>query len=221
MIKADLHVHTRLSIDSNMSDAQLIAACQRKGINCVAVADHGTTKAARALSKIAPIKIIICEEVRTPHGEIMGMFLQDDIPDKISVEDTIKAIREQSGLICIPHPYDIVRPSAFRNKQLLESLAVTADIIEVFNSRSLYPGVSNKARKLAQRHNKAMSVGSDAHSPSEVGYSYAEMDDFDTKEEFLTSLSKATLYGRKSNIFIHFVSSAARLRKNLERGRLC
>jgi predicted metal-dependent phosphoesterase TrpH len=213
LLKADLHVHTGFSVDSNMSYDQLISACQRKGINCIAVADHGTTKAARVLSKIAPFKIIISEEVRTPYGEIMGMFLQEDIPDKISVEQTIRAIRQQGGLICIPHPYDRVRPSAFRNIKMLESVADSADIIEVFNSRSLYPGIARKARDLALRHNKIMSVGSDAHSPPEVGYAYVEMEDFTTKEEFLTSLSKAKLYGRKSSVFIHIVSSAARLSK--------
>ena len=73
-----------------MSYEQLIAACQRKGINCIAVSDHGTTRGARELSKIAPFKVIVCEEVLTPYGEIMGMFLNEDIPNNISVEDTIK-----------------------------------------------------------------------------------------------------------------------------------
>lgn len=213
MLKADLHVHTRLSVDSNMSYDQLIAACQHKGINCVAVADHGTTRAARALSKLAPFKIIVCEEVRTPYGEIMGMFLQEDIPDKITVGETIEAIRKQGGLICIPHPYDRVRPSAFRNVRVLESIVDSVDIIEVFNSRSLYPGITKKAKDLALRHNKIMSVGSDAHSPSEVGYAYVEMDDFNTQEDFLAALSKARLHGRKSSPLIHVISSAARLSK--------
>jgi predicted metal-dependent phosphoesterase TrpH len=214
LLKADLHVHTKWSVDSNMSYEQLIDACSGRGMDCVAIADHGTTRGARELSEIAPFKIIICEEVRTPYGEIMGMFLHEDIPDKISVEETIRLIRQQDGLICIPHPYDRVRPSAFRNERMLEIAAEAADIIEVFNSRSLYPGISNRARNLALRHNKVMSVGSDAHSPPEIGCSYAEMADFNSKEEFLAALADAKLFERKSNPLLHVISTMARLGKH-------
>lgn len=196
-----------------MSYDQLIEACQKKGINCAAIADHGTTRGARDLSKIAPFKIIICEEVLTPYGEIMGMFLQEDIPNEISVEKTIELIRQQGGLVCIPHPYDRVRPSAFRNRSKLESVAELADIIEVFNARSLFPGSEKKSRELAARHNKIISCGSDAHSPQEIAYATVEMPDFDTKEEFLTSLSKGKLDCRKSSPLIHLISTMARLRK--------
>ena len=213
MIKADLHVHTRHSADSNTSYEQLIEACQNKGINCVAIADHGTTRGARDLSKIAPFKIIVCEEILTPYGEIMGMFLQEDIPHKITVEETIKRIRDQGGLICIPHPYDWVRPSAFRNRAKLESVAELVDIIEVFNARSLFPGVENKSRDLAIRHHKAMSCGSDAHSPQEIAYATVEMDDFNTKEEFLSALANGKLNCRKSSPLIHLISTTARFGK--------
>ena len=216
MLKADLHVHTWHSIDSSMSYGQLIESCLVKGINCVAIADHGTTEGARDLQKIAPFKIIVCEEVLTPCGEIMGMFLKEDIPAKLPVADAIKLIREQGGLVNIPHPFDRVRPSAFRNLKVLESIAGQVDIIEVFNSRSLFPGAERRARAFAAAHNKVISYGSDGHSPSEIGCAYVEMDDFNSGEEFLSSLSTAKLYGRKSSPLIHLISSAARFRKQLK-----
>jgi predicted metal-dependent phosphoesterase TrpH len=218
LIKADLHVHTWHSVDSFMSYDQLIKACQLKGINCIALSDHGTTAGARELSKIAPFKVIICEEVMTPFGEIMGMFLKEDIPNKISVEETIRLIREQNGLVCIPHPFDRVRPSAFRNLKKLESIMDSVDIIEIFNSRSLYPGIGKKAKDLAQRFHKVMSAGTDAHSPAEIGYVCIEMDDFNSKEEFLASLSRANIEGRKSSPLIHLISTTARLRKQSNKG---
>ena len=217
MIKADLHVHTMRSIDSYMTYQQLIEACQAKGVNCIAVADHGTTLGAREMSGIAPFKIIICEEVRTPYGEIMGMFLHEDIPDRIPVDEAIRRIREQGGLVCIPHPYDLVRPSAFRNEKALQSVADKADIIEVYNSRSLFPGTEKKARALAQQHGKLISAGSDAHSPSEIGYAIVEMQDFNGPREFLASLKDAVIHSRKSSPLIHFLSVTARLDKNINR----
>ncbi|MFA5078901.1 MAG: PHP-associated domain-containing protein [Dehalococcoidia bacterium] len=217
MLRADLHVHTRHSIDSYMSYEQLIAACQSKGINCIGVADHGTTLGAREMSKMSPIKIIICEEVRTPYGEIMGMFLQEDIPDRISVDETVKRIRDQGGLICIPHPYDIVRPSAFRNNKVLEKLADNVDIIEVYNSRSLFPGTEKRALSLAQRHGTLISAGSDAHSPSELGYVIVEMNEFNGPQEFMSSLKYATIHARKSSVLIHLLSVTARVDKNINK----
>jgi predicted metal-dependent phosphoesterase TrpH len=196
-----------------MSFDQLIGACQRKGINCVAVCDHGTTKGALELSRIAPFKVIICEEVLTPYGEIMGMFLHEDVPAKISLEGAVKLIRDQGGLICIPHPYDRVRPSAFRNTAMLEAIADQVDIIEVFNSRSMFPGIENRARQLARKYRKAVSSGTDAHSPMEIGYAYVDMADFVTKEEFLEALGNGTLYGQKSSPLMHIISTTARLRK--------
>jgi predicted metal-dependent phosphoesterase TrpH len=213
LVRADLHVHTEYSVDSAMSFEQLIGACQRKGINCVAVADHGTTRGARELSKIAPFKVIVCEEVLTPYGEIMGMFLQEDLPARMALEDALGRIRDQGGLICIPHPFDRIRPSAFRNAVMLESIADRVDVIEVFNARSMYPGIESKARQLALKHNKAISSGTDAHSPLEIGYAYVDMDDFASKEGFLTSLGNGTLHGRKSSPLIHIISTTARLRK--------
>ena len=218
MLNADLHVHTWHSVDSYMSYDQLIKACQEKGINCIALADHGTTRGARDLVKIAPFKVIVCEEVRTPYGEIMGMFLKEDIPDKISVEETIRLIREQNGLVCIPHPFDMVRPSAFRNLKKLESIMDEVDIIEIFNSRSLYPGIGRKSIDLARRFNKVMSAGTDAHSPAEIGYVNIQMEDFKDSAEFLSSLSRAKIDGKKSSVLIHLVSTTARLRKKSGKG---
>jgi len=214
LIRADLHVHTHYSVDSFMSPEKLVETCLKKGINCVAVADHGTTKGGRDVSKIAPFKVIICEEIMTPYGEVMGLFLQEDIPNKLSLDETIKRIREQGGLICIPHPFDRVRPSAFRNTAVLASIIDQVDIVEVFNARSLFPGIEKKAAELAHKYHKYKSAGTDAHSPLEIGYVHVEMDDFNTKEEYLDSLSKGKIYAKKSSPLIHIISSTARLTKH-------
>ena len=75
MLKADLHIHTEYSMDCKMPLSQVIERCQQKGINCVAIADHGTVEGALKMQAIAPFKVIVAEEILTPHGEIMGMFL--------------------------------------------------------------------------------------------------------------------------------------------------
>jgi len=213
LLKADLHVHTKHSIDSNMSYEDLISACQKKEINCIAIADHGTTRGAKEFSKIAPFKVIISEEILTPYGEIMGMFLQEDIPNKLSVEETIKHIKEQNGLVCIPHPFDRIRPSAFRNLRMLEKIMDYVDIVEIFNARSMYPGIEKKAMELAKRFHKVMSAGSDAHCYLEIGYVNIEMQEFNSPQEFLNSLARGRIRASKSSPLIHLFSTTARLRK--------
>ena len=42
LINADLHVHTEYSMDSATTLDQVMKSCLKRGINCVAIADHGT-----------------------------------------------------------------------------------------------------------------------------------------------------------------------------------
>ena len=213
MITADLHIHTAYSVDSVSGLEQIIEHCCQIGINCLAVADHNTIAGAIKMQELAPFRIIVAEEILTSDGEVIGLFLKKEIPAKLTMEKTIARIKEQNGLVCIPHPYDTLRFSAFRN-QALESIMPQIDIVEVFNARSLFPGGSDKARLLAQKHNKLASAGSDAHIASEVGRAYVEMPDFNDNNEFLMALAKGKIFGRRSNPVVHFASTWARLRKS-------
>lgn len=214
MIKADLHVHTKYSVDSNTSLEQIIEHCLRNDINCLAISDHNTITGALRLKEMAPFKVIVAEEILTSCGEIMGMFLTEEIPSKLTIEETIAQIRAQQGLICIPHPYDNLRLSVSRNDSF-EDIMPHIDIVEVFNSRSFSPNNSIKSRQLAEMYNKPASAGSDAHIASEIGRAYVEMQDFTDKESFLAALANGKIVGHKSNPFVHFASTWARFTKTL------
>ncbi|HIE17674.1 MAG TPA: PHP domain-containing protein [Dehalococcoidia bacterium] len=212
MIKADLHIHTLYSMDCATSLEQVIARCAHIGINCLAVTDHNTITGALKLQQIAPFTVIIGEEIQTSEGEIIGLFLDQEIPSRLPAEETIARIKAQNGLVCIPHPYDRLRLSIFRN-QAFESIMPHVDIIEVFNARSLSPYSPSRAWQLACKYGKLASAGSDAHTPSEIGNAYVEMPDFEGKEEFLTSLARAKVFGNRSNPAVHLASTWARLKK--------
>jgi len=214
LLKADLHIHTRYSADCNTPLDRIIARCLEIGINCIAIADHGTTEGALKMQSIAPFPVIVAEEILTPHGEIMGMFLKETIPSGLSVEQTISQIRAQDGLVNIPHPFYTFRPSALDNK-IIEEIVEQIDIIEVFNSRTLLPHSSTRAKIFAQKHSLAQSAGSDAHTPNEIGNAYVEMPEFNGKDEFLQALAKGKIFGHRSNPLLHFGSVWARLRKQL------
>ncbi len=215
MLKADLHVHTEYSLDCNTPLEKIVSRCLEIGINCLAICDHGTAEGALKMREIAPFKIIVAEEILTPDGEIMGMFLEETIPSRLPVKEVISRIRAQGGLVCIPHPFDILRRSALRNKTI-EKIVDQIDIVEVFNSRIFFPQNSAKALAFAEKHGILKSAGSDAHTLGEVGNAYVEMPEFKGRDDFLEALEKGKITGHVTNPFIHFASAWTKLRN---RGR--
>jgi predicted metal-dependent phosphoesterase TrpH len=197
---------------------KIISRCQELGINCIAIADHGTAEGGLAMQKIAPFKVIVAEEILTTEGEIMGMFLKRTVPSGVTPMEAIKRIREQDGLVNIPHPFETIRGSALKDK-IIDEIAEDIDLMEVLNSRSPFPANSNKARDFALKYNIPGGAGSDAHTIYEIGNAYLEIPDFNTKEEFLKAVAQGKIHGKRSGIFVHAFSSWAKVKgKLLKRG---
>jgi len=193
---------------------KIINRCLELGINCIAIADHGTIEGALEIQRLAPFTVIVAEEISTPHGEIMGMFLKETIPSGQSVEQTISQIRAQGALVCVPHAFDMFRPSALGGK-MAEEIVEHIDVMEVFNSRSPLLRSSAKALAFAQKYGIAKSAGSDAHTSDAIGNAYVEMAEFNGKDEFLQALAKGKIYGHRTNPVTHFSSAWARLKTRL------
>ena len=200
-------------MDCALSLKTVVSRCQKVGINCVAIADHGTVAGALELKKIAPFVVIVAEEILTPFGEVMGLFLDSQIRSPLPVEEAIAQIRKQDGLVCIPHPFDQARLSAFGH-EALEDIIPQVDIIEVFNSRSLLRSSSARAWQLANKHGLPVSAGSDAHTASAIGNAFVEMPEFKNKDDFLQALRRGRIFGQKSSPLVHFSSTWARLKKH-------
>ena len=215
MLKADLHIHTEYSMDCNMPLDKIINRCLETGINCIAIADHGTIEGAVKMQSIAPFPVIIAEEILTPHGEIIGMFLKEGIPSGLSIEETISRIKAQGSLVCIPHPFDAFRHSAL-NSDIIETIVEQIDFIEVFNSRTILHRYSIKAQNFAKKYGLPGSAGSDAHSANEIGDAYVEMPEFNGRDDFLQALEKGKIFGHRTNPLAHFNSAWARLKKQLQ-----
>ena len=214
MIKADLHIHTCYSRDCLTPLEQIVERCLDLGINCIAVADHNTIAGASKLKEIAPFKVIVAEEILTPVGEIMGLFLSEEVSRGLSPQETISRIRSQGGLVAIPHPFGRSLPW---NANPLTSAEILSqvDIIETFNSRTPFSNSIARAWKLAKEQGKAASAGSDAHTLSEIGRAYVEMPEFDGPDDFLNSLAQGKIFGQKSSYFAHFGSTWARIKKHI------
>ncbi|MFC2070686.1 PHP domain-containing protein [Chloroflexota bacterium] len=215
LLKADFHIHTEYSMDCNMSLEDIIERCLKMKINCIAIADHGNIEGALKMQELAPFKVIVAEEILTPHGEIMGMFLKEGIPSHISVEEAISRIKAQNALVCLPHPFDTFRGLKLNGNEL-DKLAEQIDVLEVFNARSPLPLGESKAQTFAEKHNLSVTAGSDSHSLNEIGHTYVEMPAFNNKDDFLEALRKGSISQRRSNLFVHFGSTWAKLKRLLK-----
>ncbi len=219
MLRVDLHMHTQFSPDSLVSPERLVARCQKVGLSCIAVTDHNTTEGARVVKDIAPFLVIVGEEVRTSEGEVTGLFLTETIPEGLSIGETARRIKDQGGLVSIPHPFDRFRGEVI-SRRGLDEVVQYADIVEVFNARNNLSADDRKALDFAREHGLLTSGVSDAHTTMELGRTYVEMPDFDgTPEGFKLALSKGKIVGRRTSPLIHVVTSLTKIRTRLSRRR--
>ena len=214
MLKADLHVHTCYSMDCSTPLDQIVARCLEININCIAIADHNTIAGALKLKEIAPFRVIVAEEILTPVGELMGLFLTEEVPKGLSPEETIARIKSQGGLVGIPHPYGRA-PLQNSRKLVSREIVSQVDIIEVFNSRTPFPSSSTKARRLALEYGKVASAGSDAHTVGEIGRAYIEMPEFNGSDDFINCLSQGRIFGRRSSPLVHLATTWAKMMKRI------
>ena len=72
--------------------------------------DHNVFVGAVEVADLArgrDIAVIRGEEVKTDtQGEVIGLFLHEEIPRGLTFGDTIAAIKEQGGIVYLPHPFD-------------------------------------------------------------------------------------------------------------------
>lgn len=211
MLKCDLHLHSFRSHDSNTGLDKLISTCLERGINCVAITDHNSFASALQLQKLAPFPVIPGEEVKSSEGEIIGLFLKDEIPRGMSAGATVEEIKRQGGLVYIPHPFDRIRNGPLAPEALSEIID-QVDVVETYNSRITFMADVRAAERFAATHRKPRGAGSDAHVWWELGSSYVEMEEFDNSDGFLRSLAAGRIVGKLSSPAVHLVSSYNKLR---------
>ena len=219
-VKVELHVHTNYSYDCQTTFWQIIEKCKAEEIDVLGIADHNEIEGALGLQKVAPFRIIVGQEVLTRDGEIVGFFLKKFIDPGSSVDQTIKEIKKQGGIVYLPHPLDKTTRKTAIDPGKLENLIDEIDVIEIHNGRTVFPWDNNSARKLAIAKRKVMAVGSDAHTKYELGRNYMVMKDFSNPQQFIESLQS---FEHKTSYVLpwaFFLTKYYRWRKRYRRERI-
>jgi predicted metal-dependent phosphoesterase TrpH len=213
-VKIDTHLHTHYSHDCAVRPEVVVATAQRRGLDALIVSDHNEVQGAYAVKAIAPFPVVIAEEVKTNAGEIIGLFIQERIPRGLPPIETARLVREQGGLIVVPHPFDRLRGSRLR-AEAIDALRDEGllDIVEVFNSRTTLAADNALAVAYALRYDLPVCAGSDAHSVIEYGRAYTEMEPFDGPAQYLANLRAARLHTTASPFAVHFLSKWAKYGK--------
>jgi predicted metal-dependent phosphoesterase TrpH len=201
-ILADLHLHTSWSADCSVEVEDLLDHAESAGLGAIAVTDHnvfGGALEAVELARARNLIVIPGEEVKTDgQGEVIGLFLSEEIPRGMSFADTIAAIKAQGGLVYLPHPFD--RMHSIPDPATLHRNLGDVDVFEVYNARLLFEAYNDEALRFARKYNLMMGAGSDAHVPQGLATGGLRMRAFDGPDEFLLSLRTAEILRRPKSL---------------------
>ena len=202
-IHVDLHMHTDHSPDCATPVATLLDAAGAAGLGAIAVTDHnevsGAHEARAQSERDGGVKVIVAEEDKTANqGEVIALFIEEKIPRGMSLQETIAAIRDQGGLVYVPHPFD--RLHSVPDYEHLLHVVEDIDAIEVFNPRVAFSAFNEEAARFAAKYRIVAGAGSDSHVAAGLGSVKIRMRDFDGPAEFLESLRDADIVRKRQSL---------------------
>jgi predicted metal-dependent phosphoesterase TrpH len=203
LIEVDLHMHTDHSPDCATPVEVLLETARDRGLGAIAITDHnevsGALEARRIAADMDDLKVIVGEEVKTAEqGEVIGLFLEEKIPRGMTMAATIAAIREQGGLVYVPHPFD--RFHSVPDYEHLLDIVEEIDVLEVFNPRVALTAFNEEAERFARKYRIVPGAGSDSHVAQGLGSVRVRIHDFDGPDEFLEAMRGADITRKHKNL---------------------
>ncbi len=201
-MKIDLHCHSEASADCITPVELFPDRCVNRQIRVQAITDHNEIWGALKLKELVeaegyPITVIVGEEISTTEGEIIGLFLKERIEAGLTPEESVARIKEQGGLVLLPHGFDPLKRLRLR-PTARDRICEEIDIVETFNARISRPRWNRAAVAWAEEFNVLMSAGSDAHTLADVGAAWVEvpMQPISTPQQLMTALKGGVPVGK-------------------------
>ena len=227
-MRIETHVHTKYSKDSLQCFWSLYLKCRFKKIDVIAITEHNNIDGGVAFKKFCEkhgnkIKVIVGEEIFTDSGEIIGLFLKENIEPGLSVKETIDEIKKQDGVVYVPHPYDLKRYKTVLKEEYIAEFKNTIDCIEVHNGRNVSTEYDVKQKEIAEKYGIKPVIGSDAHTTMEIGRNYMECDVESvgralTAEYFKSCIPEFQFHFSECLMIAHKITIGAKLLKLLRKG---
>lgn len=174
-MRIDLHNHTIVSFDGFNRLADFERAHRAGKFDVVAITDHHSVEGALRLRERASFPVIVGQEIVTSEGEVIGLFTEQPVPRGLSAAETVARIKDQGGLVYVPHPFLPLIAKTLARAALLRLLP-SVDIVEVHNGRLTFmPAANAAAVAFAAQHGLLAGAGSDAHVPCELGAAAVEV----------------------------------------------
>lgn len=192
-MRIDCHLHTMWSGDATTTPEELADAVAASGIDVVCVTDHSTIDGALALAEsgVLGVPVIVGEEMRTTEGELIGLFLTERVPFGLKPAEAVGRIRDQGGIVYVPHPFDPLRHCLRRDALVGLVGDGGVDIVETLNGKTSLASLNEEAAEYARVSGLPGGGGSDAHVPAAVGAAWVDVaDDADvtTADAFLAAV---------------------------------
>ena len=217
----DLHCHTSASFDSLAQPGAVVRAATRRGLTHLAITDHDRIDGALRARDAAPdgLTVIVGEEVRTADGDLIALFLQRAVAPGRPVIETIAEVREQGGLVGIPHPFDRFRGSVLKDGRL-ETMGRLVDWVEAHNARVVGGKGNERAAEFAREMGLPGVAVSDAHTTLEVGVAYTVLEgDPSTPDGLRAALAGLVSTGLVPGRASYFVRTFTPIAKVVNRAR--
>ena len=214
-IRIDLHVHTRHSHDSAAPVESVLKRCRDSGLGLVAITDHDNIRGGLEARERGGLPVIVGEEIKSSRGDILGLFLEETVPPRLSPEETVKRIKDQGGLVGIPHPFDRVRPTAMGLRTLSE-IVPWVDFLEGYNAHTILPWDNRRGVDFASLHGLPVVACSDSHSALELGRTYTEVPALEldgTREGLMRAIRGGICVGRMPPPWLLLAPVYAKIKK--------
>ncbi len=195
-MKYDLHVHTLHSPDGSLTPEAVMRIAASRGLQGIAVTDHNTIRGGMDAKRYETesLEVIVGSEIKTDRGDLMGLFLTEEVKAR-DFFGASSEIREQGGLVVIPHPFDRFRKSAIN--PMPDEMRL-ADALEVFNARCLMDRCNKKALAMARETGMGITAGSDAHFAREIGTAGLIIDSDDLRTAIIRG--RAEVFGKRASL---------------------